>query len=219
MGSPSEVDLDASLPTQDEEEPGGRPEAVASPVKATDGEEAMIEQAREDEEAIAMVEQEQLEIPQTADDIPTVEENPTTDPNADALTTSSLEIVAETTFDETSWAGISDLDPAKSENTPAALAEDSPAAEEIGPITPSSPTEAPVLQSDVGIDAASEKESGLPVEEEVPTAQSIKSKLQSVISDFASAVLSREDVNAFEDMFMDAKEMLYGAGRRGRGKE
>lgn len=50
----------------------------------------------------------------------------------------------------------------------------------------------------------------------VPTMQSMREKLQGLISELATAVLTREEVNVFEDMFMDAKEKLYGAARRGR---
>lgn len=51
---------------------------------------------------------------------------------------------------------------------------------------------------------------------DIPAAQSLKERLQSLIGDLGTASLSREEVNIFEDMFMDAKEQLYGAGRRGR---
>lgn len=49
-----------------------------------------------------------------------------------------------------------------------------------------------------------------------PNMQSMRGKLQSLISELATATLSREEVNVFEDMFWEAKEKLYGAGRRGR---
>lgn len=51
---------------------------------------------------------------------------------------------------------------------------------------------------------------------EAPTAQSVADKLQSLIGDLRTAALGREDMNKLEDLFMDAKEQLYGAGRRGR---
>jgi hypothetical protein len=44
----------------------------------------------------------------------------------------------------------------------------------------------------------------------------MKDKLQGLILDLQTAALSREEVNSFEDMFMDAKEQLFAAGRRGR---
>jgi hypothetical protein len=53
-------------------------------------------------------------------------------------------------------------------------------------------------------------------QEGVPTMRSMREKLQGLISELATAVLTREEVNVFEDMFMDAKEKLYGAARRGR---
>jgi hypothetical protein len=62
----------------------------------------------------------------------------------------------------------------------------------------------------------SEPEKVASVVPEIPTAQSLKERLQSLIGDLGTASLSREEVIVFEDMFMDAKEQLYGAGRRGR---
>lgn len=56
----------------------------------------------------------------------------------------------------------------------------------------------------------------LEAEPELPTVQSMKNKLQSLIADMQSAALSREELRGFEDLFDDAKEQLYGAGRRGR---
>jgi hypothetical protein len=47
-------------------------------------------------------------------------------------------------------------------------------------------------------------------------APSLKDRLKSLIDDLGTVSMTREEVNAFEDMFMDAKEQLYGAGRRGR---
>jgi len=52
--------------------------------------------------------------------------------------------------------------------------------------------------------------------EEASTAKSIRERLQSLIGDLGKAVLTRQEATAFEDMFMDAKEQLYGAARRGR---
>ena len=52
--------------------------------------------------------------------------------------------------------------------------------------------------------------------ESAPTMRSMREKFQGLISELATAVLTREEVNVFEDMFMDAKEKLYGAARRGR---
>lgn len=51
---------------------------------------------------------------------------------------------------------------------------------------------------------------------EVPSAQGVKDKLQSIIGDLGTVALSRNDLNDLEDLFMDAKQLLYGAGRRGR---
>lgn len=49
-----------------------------------------------------------------------------------------------------------------------------------------------------------------------PAMRSMRDKLQGLISELATAALTREEVSVFEDMFMDAKEKLYGAARRGR---
>ncbi|KAG0645579.1 hypothetical protein D0Z07_8644 [Hyphodiscus hymeniophilus] len=46
--------------------------------------------------------------------------------------------------------------------------------------------------------------------------EGMKGKLQSLISDLGAVSLRREEMNELEDLFMDAKQLLYGAGRRGR---
>jgi hypothetical protein len=48
------------------------------------------------------------------------------------------------------------------------------------------------------------------------TFQALKARMQSVIAGLGLAAFSRAQVNEMEDIFMDAKENLYGAGRRGR---
>lgn len=53
---------------------------------------------------------------------------------------------------------------------------------------------------------------------ESTTMQDMKKRLQALIGYLGKAALTRDEVNAFEDMFMDAKEQLYGAGRRGRAR-
>lgn len=53
-------------------------------------------------------------------------------------------------------------------------------------------------------------------EKPVITVQSMKDKLQSLITDLHSAALSRQEINELEDMFMDAKRVLYDARLRGR---
>ncbi|PBP16153.1 telomere length regulator protein [Diplocarpon rosae] len=57
-----------------------------------------------------------------------------------------------------------------------------------------------------------------PVIPETPlvTAECLASKLQSLLRDLQRASLSRREVDSLEDLFMDAKEQLYKAGRRGR---
>lgn len=52
--------------------------------------------------------------------------------------------------------------------------------------------------------------------QEEPTSASLKVKLQGLITGLGTVSLTREEVSAFEDLFMDAKEKLYGAGRRWR---
>ena len=51
---------------------------------------------------------------------------------------------------------------------------------------------------------------------EYQTFESTKGKLQSVIDDLRAITLRREEVNELEDMFMDAKRLLYGAGGGGK---
>ena len=51
---------------------------------------------------------------------------------------------------------------------------------------------------------------------EAQSVQGLKDKLQSIIGDLRSVTLSRTEMNELEDLFVDAKEQLYGAGRRGR---
>ena len=60
------------------------------------------------------------------------------------------------------------------------------------------------------------EETIVPEVADMPTADSIREKLESLIDDLGKAALSRAEVNRIEDMFMDAKEQLFGAGRRGR---
>ncbi|PBP21177.1 telomere length regulator protein [Diplocarpon rosae] len=57
-----------------------------------------------------------------------------------------------------------------------------------------------------------------PVIPETPlvTVECMASKLQSLLRDLQRASLSRREVDRLEDLFMDAKEQLYKAGRRGR---
>ncbi|EPE30324.1 hypothetical protein GLAREA_13047 [Glarea lozoyensis ATCC 20868] len=53
-------------------------------------------------------------------------------------------------------------------------------------------------------------------EESMSAFQSIKARMQSVISGLGLASFSTAQVSDIEDMFMDAKHLLYGAGKRGR---
>jgi hypothetical protein len=53
---------------------------------------------------------------------------------------------------------------------------------------------------------------------EEPSIDSLKAKLKSIVSELGSVALSRDEISELEDIFMDAKQELYGAGRRGRAK-
>jgi hypothetical protein len=224
--SPSSVDLDAPIPTQDVEEVAAMTEEITSIAKAVKESEAAA--TAQTEEDIPMADDRQKEITQPTEKVPTSDENlKINDPSTDTPDASGMENVAETTFDESSWEGISDL--AKAEDAP--REEGAPADKEdmLDPID--STTEMAALQGgtvsekEVEVEVEVEREVEREVEGEVegeaeiPTAQSMKSKLESLISDLASAVLTRGELHVFEDMFMDAKEMLYGAGRRGRDRE
>lgn len=48
------------------------------------------------------------------------------------------------------------------------------------------------------------------------SADGLKAKLQSIIGDLGTIALDRDEMNELEDLFMDAKQQLYSAGRRGR---
>jgi hypothetical protein len=48
------------------------------------------------------------------------------------------------------------------------------------------------------------------------TVRNMRSKLQSLIGDLKTVMLSRQDVYELEDLFMDAKRQLFEAERRGR---
>ncbi|OWP04417.1 hypothetical protein B2J93_4422 [Marssonina coronariae] len=63
--------------------------------------------------------------------------------------------------------------------------------------------------------AQAPKDSAIP-ETPLVTVESMASKLHSLLRDLQSASLSRREVDRLEDLFMDAKEQLYKAGKRGR---
>jgi hypothetical protein len=76
---------------------------------------------------------------------------------------------------------------------------------------------APAASEDVGQEAMdTEASSALNSTDTQSTFQSLKARMQSVIAGLGLAAFSRAQVNEMEDIFMDAKENLYGAGRRGR---
>jgi hypothetical protein len=82
--------------------------------------------------------------------------------------------------------------------------------------------QAPLLPADVSPGVGSQQKAGIDAEVAAEaegvqaTVESMKEKLRSLVGDLSDASLTREEINAFEDLFMDAKEALYGAGRRGR---
>jgi len=143
-----------------------------------------------------------------------------------------IDVVEDTTVDETSSALVSP----KAETREEGIAATSNAHEiitngyqpaEPAPISPPtdgiSASESLILSSKPENDTPShqavlelEPEPEREVEIEINGVQSMKDKLQGLILDLQTAALSREEVNSFEDMFMDAKEQLFAAGRRGR---
>lgn len=129
-----------------------------------------------------------------------------TAPIDESFISSDVEVVAETTIE-----GSSSLD-----NTSSAIKPEGEPEQEVGIIDV---PDINVVTSEEGPQSVPTTNDALVRTEvvlEVPVAQSLKNRLQSLIEDLETAALSREEVNAFEDMFMDAKEQLYGAGRRGR---
>ncbi len=116
----------------------------------------------------------------------------------------ALEIVEETTFDETICLGRSSSDPTEPELD---------SAENPVPTTSINLVEANprVLIPEVPEDElADEGEPG------VTKVQLIRNRLQDLIEDLHSTTLSRDEANELEDMFMDAKRQLYEAVLRGR---
>ena len=61
-----------------------------------------------------------------------------------------------------------------------------------------------------------EVENRVEMDEFEVTVQDLKTQLTNVIKGLQSVSLTREEANHFEDLFMSAKEQLYGAARRGR---
>jgi hypothetical protein len=143
-----------------------------------------------------------------------------------------LDVVEDTTVDETSSVLVSPKAETCEEDIAATsnvheIITDGPQPVEPAPTSPPThgiPTsESPILSSKPENDVPSHQavlELGPEAEHEVEVdfngVQSMKDKLQGLILDLQTAALSREEVNNFEDMFMDAKEQLFAAGRRGR---
>jgi hypothetical protein len=125
--------------------------------------------------------------------------------NIDDLTENSknvvVEAIADTTFDD------SDI----LESSVAAM-RDKLVHEKMDITNTVEPIAIPSVELPLSANAPVEAE----VKKEALTMQDMKQRLQSLINDLATASLTREEVNVFEDMFMDAKEKLYGAARRGR---
>jgi len=145
-----------------------------------------------------------------------------------------IDAVGETTVDETSSALVSPKAGTREEviaatpnayeiitniSQPAEPAPTSPPTDGIltseSPILSAKPeNDIPSAQAELELEPEPEPERE--VEVEVNAVQSLKDKLRGLILELQTAALSREEVNGFEDMFIDAKEQLYAAGRRGR---
>jgi hypothetical protein len=143
-----------------------------------------------------------------------------------------IDVVEDTTVDETSSGLVSPKAETREEGiaaTPNAHEIITNGSQHAEPAPSSLPTdgtptsESPILSSMPENDTPShqavlelEPEPEREVEVEINGVQNMKDKLQGLILDLQTAALSREEVNNFEDMFMDAKEQLFAAGRRGR---
>ncbi len=120
-------------------------------------------------------------------------------------TSFGVEAIAETTIDENS-----ELDKLSS----LAIELDVESREEDVGNSPEITTDATGLPVAI---STTEREIQPPATSEpgLPTVQSMGDKLKSLIADLDTAALTREEVNEFEDLFWDAKQKLYGAGKRG----
>jgi hypothetical protein len=118
----------------------------------------------------------------------------------------NIERVEETVIDESAFQDESSStpEPVESKLNPAAEIISATSSDLINSLT------AEPAEEHVSVESTDE------AEPEFPTVQSMKDKLQSLIADMQGAALSREELREFEDLFVDAKEQLYGAGRRGR---
>jgi hypothetical protein len=162
---------------------------------------------QEDEGRAPSVE-EGLEIAQTAEEI--AEDKVREDGVAinaqfqDGTTSFGFEVIADNTVDENNLLESPSPDPVRPESNPSAedVLETAPEVIEA-PLAPTSNVE-PEISSPAA------------AEPEIPTMYRMREKLQGLITDLHTASLTREEVNELEDMFMDAKGLLYGAGRRGR---
>lgn len=221
--SPS-VDLDASM--QDAEIEDSTTDVLTSSAKETtidetvDNTDGLHDESHEifpsteevstpDEDIdIAETANELLNTAETADesfdkatDVPLTSEVQATSPD--------IERVEETVINESTF---------KEESSPAAEtpeSENDPSAE----IIPATTSDA--IETLSGTSAEEQISTEVPeeIEPEVSTFQNMKGKLESLIDDLRSAALGREEKREIEDLLDDAKEQLYGAGRRGRERE
>jgi hypothetical protein len=197
----SSMDLDTSM--QDTEEMDSTTDAFTS-----SGKEAMEDHDVAISHAIGEQEQgggpngggKEVELAETAE-----EGRGDVNSSREGLKDSDVEVIAETTIDESSLIG-SSADALRE----AATHEETGVTNVVEHIAISSGEPSQICHPPQ--DASSRNGSV----EEVISAQGMRDKLQSLISDLDTASLTREEVNRFEDMFMDAKEKLYGAARRGR---
>ncbi|KAH7327508.1 Rap1-interacting factor 1 N terminal-domain-containing protein [Rhexocercosporidium sp. MPI-PUGE-AT-0058] len=137
----------------------------------------------------------------------------------DEATSSNVDFVDETRIDETS---LFDTSPVEPENDideevisrhsaelpvagPPVREADAEPVEQVEPEVPFEPAVMPELEV---IPTAPEPQR--------VTMQSMKDKLQSLLSDLETSALSRQEVHEMEDIFMDVKRKLYDAEKRGR---
>jgi len=202
----SSVDLDASLQNADADD--APPDAPASSQKEaaeTKGviPEILIAQASNPESS---VQDESISGSPIIEDVVMEDEIPNNAHGKEFPVSSNDEVIEETIIDN---ARLLDL----LSSAPAKLVENIQRPEDANDLQTMVVLPKEVAQTQTPqVDASSQTESIV----EIPTAQSMMSKLQSLIGDLGKASLTREEVNTIEDMFMEAKQHLYGAGRKGR---
>lgn len=202
----SSVDLDASLPNADADDASANAPASSQREAAETKDvipEIVIEQALNPEPSM---QDESISGSPIIEDVVMEDEFPNSTHGKKVPISSNNEVIEETTIDNTS--SLEDSSPAAPKPV-----ENIERPEDVDDLQNMVVSPEEVAQTRVPqVNASSQIESIV----EIPTAQSVMSKLQSLIGDLGKASLTREEVNTIEDMFMDAKQHLYGAGRRGR---